>query len=399
LARDVRATVSTAVFHATRITDLANARHVIAAGCADMVAMTRAHIADPHIVSKLQSGQSERIRPCVGARFCIDRIYIGRDALCLHNPATGREGYLPHIVLPSAGPARSIVVVGGGPAGLEAARVCAQRGHRVVLFEAQNQLGGQILLASRAPGRTELIGIRDWLRDEIGRLGVEIRCGLYAEAPDVLAERPEVVIVATGGTPDTSFLFGEHDAIHTTWDIFGRSTTVNGDVLLYDGSGHEAGITCAVLLAKDGGVNLHYITPDRHPAFDVGLTTRAKLMRDFYQTGAPSTPDLRLLSVAHAGGKRVATFRHELTHEKIDKSFDYVITEHGTSPADHLYFELRKESYNHGRVDLDALALGHLVVPTPNPTGQFHLFRIGDAITSRNIHAAMLDALRICKDL
>ena len=113
------------------------------------VGKTRAHMADPHIVTKLREGREEDVRPCVGAGYCLDRIYMGKDALCLHNPATGREHReLKHRV--GRGEAgRKVMVVGGGMAGLEAARVCAERGHKVVLSEAGSQLGGQVRLFPR----------------------------------------------------------------------------------------------------------------------------------------------------------------------------------------------------------------------------------------------------------
>ena len=128
-ARAIRAATKLPVFHATRITDPSTARHVLEEGCADMVGMTRAHIADPYIVAKVMRGEEDRIRPCVGAGYCIDRIYVGGDALCVHNPATGRERSMPQVVARGDGPMRRVVVVGGGPAGLEAARVSAARGH------------------------------------------------------------------------------------------------------------------------------------------------------------------------------------------------------------------------------------------------------------------------------
>ncbi|MFZ1427157.1 MAG: N-methylproline demethylase, partial [Geminicoccaceae bacterium] len=110
-ARAIRAATGLPVFHATRITDLSTARHAVAEGMVDMVGMTRAHIADPHIVAKLQRGDEDRIRPCVGAGYCIDRIYVGGDALCVHNPATGRERTMPHVIRPGDGPQRRVVVI------------------------------------------------------------------------------------------------------------------------------------------------------------------------------------------------------------------------------------------------------------------------------------------------
>src|SRR5690606_3734664 len=124
-AGEVRAETGIAVFHAARIQDVATARHAVASGKLDMVGMTRAHIADPHIVRKIMAGEEARIRPCVGATYCLDRIYEGGEALCIHNPATGREASLPHVIRPTEGPRRRVTVVGAGPAGLEAARAAA----------------------------------------------------------------------------------------------------------------------------------------------------------------------------------------------------------------------------------------------------------------------------------
>ena len=198
-----RREVGLPVFHAARIPDIATARHAIAENLLDMVAMTRAHMADPQIVNKLMRGEEERIRPCVGASHC-----MYKKLACIHNPATGREQILPQIVPPSPQPGRKVVVVGGGPAGLEAARVAAERGHKVVLFEAANRLGGQLLLAVRATWRRDLIAIVDWRTAELARLGVEVRLNTYAVADDVLREKPDAVIVATGGVPATGWLDG-----------------------------------------------------------------------------------------------------------------------------------------------------------------------------------------------
>ena len=141
-AGEVRAATKFPVFHAARIADVATARHAIAEGKLDMVGMTRAHIADPHIVNKVMSGQEANIRPCVGATYCLDRIYEGGEALCIHNAATGREAEMPHRI-ERATASRKAVVIGAGPAGLEAARVLAERGHKVDVLEASSKAGGQ----------------------------------------------------------------------------------------------------------------------------------------------------------------------------------------------------------------------------------------------------------------
>ena len=112
--------------------------------------MTRAHIADPHIVKKIINGIEDSIRPCVGATYCLDRIYEGNEALCIHNPATGRERFMPHQISIKKNQKKNIIIVGAGPSGLEAAKISSERGHKVVVFEASNIPGGQLNLITRS---------------------------------------------------------------------------------------------------------------------------------------------------------------------------------------------------------------------------------------------------------
>ena len=170
LASAIKREVDIPIFHAQRVTDLNTAGRAVAEGHVDMVAMTRAHIADPHLVRKLMEGRIDDIRQCVGAGYCIDRIYAGGDALCIQNAATGRERTMPHII-PKATEKKRVVVVGGGPGGLEAARVCAERGHSVVLFEKNAVTGGQINIAAKATWREALTGITRWLTQQAAKLG------------------------------------------------------------------------------------------------------------------------------------------------------------------------------------------------------------------------------------
>ena len=218
-AGEIKRAFDVPVMHAARINDVATARYAVREGLLDLVGMTRAHLADPHIVAKIIRGEEDQVRPCVGAGYCIDRIYGEGEALCLHNPATGREASMPHVIGSSTEARRRVVVVGAGPAGLEATRVCARRGHEVILMEAADRSGGQINLAARVLRRKEILGITDWLFDQVERLGVTIRLGCYAEALTVEAERPDIVIIATGGVPNLEFL-GEEQALATSsWDV------------------------------------------------------------------------------------------------------------------------------------------------------------------------------------
>jgi NADPH-dependent 2,4-dienoyl-CoA reductase/sulfur reductase-like enzyme len=274
-----------------------------------MVAMTRAHIADPHIANKIARGEERRIRPCVGASHCMG----DQRPTCLHNPASGRERYWPHTIDRAEGPVRKIVVVGGGPAGLEAARICAERGHAVVLFEAASALGGQLRLAEKASWRRDLASIVDWRAGELEALGVDVRLNVYAEPEDVTSQEPNVVIVATGGIPDLGWLEG---AEHCTgaWDIIGGSAQLGDRVVLYDGTGrHTAPIVAEQ--AVQAGKSISYIMLDDVPAKELGYAERVIWKKRFAQTDIAPRGDYGLRSVEPSGNALVANFVHELTRK------------------------------------------------------------------------------------
>ncbi len=385
------------VFHAARINDVATARHAVRDGLVDMVGMTRAHMADPHIVAKVERGEEERIRPCVGAGYCIDRIYVGGEALCIHNPATGREITMPHVIPRTRGSRRKVVVVGAGPAGLEAARVCAERGHAVVLFEAADRAGGQIVLASKVTRRREIIGIADWLFAEVEHLGVETRFNCYAETDEVLAEAPDIVVIATGGLPNTEIVKTGAGLVTSTWDVLSGQAAPGEEVLLFDDHGDHPALSCAEYLADRARLEL--VTPDRMVGQDVGGINYPAYFRAFYDHGVTMTLNHRLMGVEKRGNKLRAVLRNEHNDTLSERVVDQVVVEHGTLPADELYFALKEDSTNLGQVDLDALIAGQPQMRENNPAGSYRLFRVGDAVASRNIHAAIYDSLRLCKDL
>ena len=390
------------VFHATRINEVASARYALRENLLDLVGMTRAHMADPYIVKKIESGKEDLIRPCVGMGYCLDRLYENNDALCAHNPATGREKTMPHFVPQTSGSLRKVVVIGAGPSGLEAARVCAERGHSVVLFEANDRPGGQLLLAAKIKRRREIIGIVDWLFTEVQRLGVEMRFNCYTEASEILAKMPDVVIVATGGLPNTEFLREGSDLVVPSWDILAGSVKPKKNILLFDDNGQHPGISCAEFLAKRDshlGTNLEYVTPERTIAPDVGGTNYPAYLTALYENEVKITLNHRLTEVRRNTSGLVATLYNEYTHSNIERTVEQIVVEHGTLPLDELYFELREQSSNGGEIDLEALISGKAQNLVNNSEGKFQLFRVGDAVASRNVHSAIYDSLRLCKDL
>jgi len=387
---EFRRAVHLPVFHAARISDIATARYAIREGLLDMVAMTRAHIADPHIVRKIEAGHEDRIRPCVGATHCQSQY----RPHCLHNPSSGREATLPHVIERSARPGRKVVVVGGGPAGLEAARVCAERGHNVVLFEAADRVGGQLLLGARASWRKDLLGIIDWRREEIERLGVEVRLNAYAEAADVLAEAPDIVIVAAGGVPDIDGIDG---AAHCTsvWDAIGGSVVLGSDVIVYDGTGRHPAPQ-AIELAVREGRRASLVSIDAQVAQELTYAERVIWKKRMYELAVPMTFDHEIVRVERKDNRIVATFRNLATEALIERVADQIVVEHGTRPADELYRELRGASANDGVTDLPALLERRPQLREIRPEARFELHRVGDAVASRNVHAAILDSLRLC---
>jgi 2,4-dienoyl-CoA reductase-like NADH-dependent reductase (Old Yellow Enzyme family) len=397
-AGEVRSETKFPVFHAAKIADVATARHAVASGKLDMVGMTRAHIADPMIVQKLMQDREQDIRPCVGATYCLDRIYLAGEALCIHNPASGREATMPQQISERSDRPKKIVVVGAGPAGLEAARVAAERGHQVIVFEATPKPGGQVLLMTRSPRRREMIGIIDWRVEQCDKAGVEFRFNSYAEADDIVAEDPDIVIIASGGLPNTEILRNGNELVVSARDIISGDVAPAAEVLLYDDGADHPGMQAAEIIAESGA-RLEYVSPERQIAPDIGGTNLTPYMRKLLPLDVTFTLCRRALQASRDGDKIRVTLGSDYGDFASQRLVDQVVVEHGVLPLDEVYFELKPLSSNLGEVDYDALVEGRPQQVERNDEGKFKLFRIGDAVASRNIHAAIYDALRLVKDL
>jgi N-methyl-L-proline demethylase len=396
-AGEVRAATNFPTFHAAKIQDVATARHAIAAGKVDMIGMTRAHLTDPHIVRKIIEKREDDIRPCVGANYCLDRIYQGGLAFCIHNPATGREQTMPHVV-PKADVRKKIVIVGAGPAGLEAARVAGERGHEVVVFEAANNPGGQIRLTALSERRREMISIIEWRMNQCEKLGVRFNFNTWADAETILSENADVVIIATGGLAHTEVLKAGNDLVVSSWDIISGDVKPGTNVLVFDDAGDHAGLQAAEFLAK-AGAKVEIMTPDRSFAPEVMAMNLVPYMRSLQKLDVTFTVTFKLESAEKRGNELVAKIGSDYGGVSKDRVVDQIVVNHGTIPLDDLYFELKPNSSNLGAVSYDQLLSGHPQDFTRNEEGRFQLYRIGDAVAARNTHAAIYDALRLVKDI
>ncbi|AXO13858.1 NADH:flavin oxidoreductase [Thalassospira indica] len=396
-AGEIRAATDFPTFHAAKIPDVATARHAIASGKVDMVGMTRAHITDPHIVRKIIEKREDEIRPCVGANYCLDRIYQGGSAYCIHNAATGRELSMPQII-EAAETRKKVVIVGSGPAGMEAARVAGERGHEVVVYEAAPNPGGQIRLTAQNERRREMISIIEWRMAECTRLGVSFHFNTWAEADTITAENPDVVIIATGGMPDTEVLSKGNDLVVSTWDIISGDVKPGTNVLVYDDAGDHAGLQAAELIAQSGA-KVEIMTPDRSFAPEVMAMNLVPYMRSMQKLDTTFTVTYRLEAVEKQGNQLVAHVGSDYGGVTKQRIVDQIVVNHGTIPLDDIYFDLKPGSSNHGEMSHDDLLAGKPQSVVRNPDGAYQLFRIGDAVSARNTHAAIYDALRLLKDV
>ncbi len=277
------------VVGAGRIDSGSIANRMIDDGKADIIGMARALIADPHLPNKIKEGRVDEIRTCIACtQSCVGHIYLGMGVGCIYNPVTGREGKWGE--LSPASQKQKVVVVGGGPAGMEAARICAERGHSVVLFEQSKRVGGQIQLIMRTPSRQNFEEIILYFERQLERLGVDIRLDRMAGVNDVLEEEPDAVIIATGSLPFLPDVLGkELQHVLTARDVISGNAQIGQKVLVVDTLGRAEAATTAEMIA-DMGRDVEIVTGLEYVGRDISPPAWHPLMEQLMLKGVKLTP-------------------------------------------------------------------------------------------------------------
>ena len=399
-AGEIKKEVNLPIFHASKISDVATARYAISNGLVDMIGMTRGHLADPHIVKKIKEKREDDIRPCVGATYCLDRIYQGEEALCIHNAATGRELKFPNIISKSK-IKKKIVVVGAGPGGLEAARIAAERGHEVIVFEAAPDPGGQIRLCAKSARRKDMMGIIDWRMQQCIKKNVKFNFNIIAEVQDVINENPDTIIIATGGMPNLELFETKKDLenVFTSWDIISGDVKLAENILIYDEAGDHTAMQSAEI-AIEKGSTVEFMTPDRLISSEIMGMNLTPYLKNLQNKKITYSIAKRLIDVSIKGNKLNATIGSDYDENfKNNSIYDQIFLNYGVKPLDELYFNLVSFSKNEGEVNYTKFIKGEIQNIIKNKNNKFNLYRIGDAVSSRNIHAAIYDALRLVINL
>jgi mycofactocin system FadH/OYE family oxidoreductase 2 len=337
------------VFAVGGIKDAQLAEEILAAGKADMVAMTRAQIADPEFANKVRDGRQDEIYHCIrGNQGCIGRVFKGMPISCTVNPAAGRESRFGGDPAPAEVPARWLVA-GGGPAGMKAAETLARRGHSVTLLEQDEQLGGQVNLILRTPGREEFGWITRDLEVQMRRAGVEIRLGTQATAELVRELQPDGLIVATGALPSrTGFSSvnplvdrlpgadGEH--VLTVWDVLLESRPVGKRVVVLDDDGtrYAAGVTEVLL---DRGCEVELIS--RWPALFPSVLTTLDMVHLYSRLLGKGLAHRLNSWAASIDGDRVTVFNLYTGAQEVLEGVDSIVLATGPRANDELYFALK----------------------------------------------------------
>jgi 2,4-dienoyl-CoA reductase-like NADH-dependent reductase (Old Yellow Enzyme family) len=302
LAAAVKSVVDVPVIAVGRINEPLDAADVLRLGHADMVAMTRQQIADPETVNKMKDGRLDEIRRCIGCnQGCIDRLFNVTHSSCVHNPAAGYEQELGIGTLMQATFRRRVVIIGAGPAGMKAAETAARQGHEVILIERRQRTGGQLRIAAKITGRSEIAGVIDHLDVMIRKHGVDLRLGWSPTAEEVLDLDPDHVIVATGSAPANDIVGNlaqgipftpglDQDHVLSVWDVLEDDRPVGRHVVIVDdGEGGWKGIGLGLQLQGESR-HVEFVTPLPYVGAKLGPFSANLAVPRIHQSGMTTRP-------------------------------------------------------------------------------------------------------------
>ena len=366
LSRRVKKAVQVPVATVGRVTTLALAEDILRSGDADLVGMVRANIADPELLPKSRAGRAASVRPCVGANVCINSLLDHKPLTCLANPDVGRpaagiaEGW---------GAGRRAVVVGGGPAGLEAARRLAIGGWRTILIEREARLGGQIALWSQTPSRIEFLQLVNWWAGECERLGVEVQTSVQADAALLTRLTPDLVVVATGSRPVEAPVPQQGDSVSQIGPY--DPVPAGRHVLVRD----EMGRLAALLTAERASLSaacVTLVTSLLHPGEGDGLTTVYPLIRDVAARGVTMVDRTK---VTRIDGRRVLLEGVFGEARPPVEGVDAMVTVVGAVSVAGLAIET-------GRVGLTVVTIGDAHLPRDVTSAVSHAARLLDGLAN-----------------
>lgn len=348
-----------------RILTPSQAEDVIAKGHADMVGLCRPLLADERWVEKAKADLEARIRVCISCNQCWGSIIDERRILCIQNAVTGNEREFGGDI-PIAGEHKRVVIVGGGPSGMEAARVAAARGHDVILFERSDHLGGSVAVAATIPGHGDIDNVRGFLADEVAANGVEVRLKQDVKLQWVLDELPDAVVIATGSTPRNDLLGAPVDfPVLTSIDVVRDRVPTGGRTVLFDEDGYYQGAEVAEMIARSG-TELTVVTRFWEFAREIPATSKVTTMRALDELGVEIVP---VTWFSRVEGRSVVLAHYLTGRERIIENVDSIVHVGRADAEDGLYRELKG------------------LVP--------ELYLVGDAYQPRRIHDAVMEGHRV----
>ncbi len=338
LAAEIKATVKLPVIGAGRMNSPQLSESMLVDSQMDMVGMARELIADPHFPRKAREGLLSDIRPCIACnQSCKGHQAVGQPITCIYNPVSGREGKWSELT--PAAVQKSVFIVGGGPAGMEAARVAAERGHQVTLVERSDRLGGQVNVAASVPGRSEFAEIVRFMEGQLGRLKVEVLLNTDASADMVTSRGANAVVIATGSTPHVPQMPGsEGGNVLSARQVLETDVAVGNRVVVIDTQGMRLGCDVANYLSKQGK-DVEIVTGMPYVGEHIQAGVWRHLYEELLRQGVKMTP---LTGVSSIGESTVNTFNSVFTDAtRVIEGVDNVVFASGGAANDGLYRSLR----------------------------------------------------------